>query len=49
MTDEQLTQKFRGLAGRKLSEERLQAVLDRVWRLDGGGSLASLFESVRMT
>jgi 2-methylcitrate dehydratase len=48
MNDAQLTEKFRGLAGRKLPPERLQAVLDRIWRIDSDGDLAGLFGALQI-
>lgn len=48
MSDAQLIEKFRALAGRKLSPAQLDAVLDRVWRIDDGGDLRSLFEAMQV-
>ena len=48
MSDAQLIEKFRGLAGRKLAPARLDAILDRVWRIDDGGDLRSLFEEMQV-
>ena len=38
MTDAQVVEKFRGLAGRKLSPARMQKVLDRVWKIETIGN-----------
>jgi 2-methylcitrate dehydratase len=43
MSDAQVVDKFRGLAGRKLKPERMQAVLDRVWRLESDENWTALF------
>jgi 2-methylcitrate dehydratase len=48
MTDQQLLDKFRGLAGRKLPPSRLQAVLDRVWRIDSDGDWPKLFGELQI-
>jgi 2-methylcitrate dehydratase len=48
MTDAQVVEKFRGLAGRKLPPARLQSVLDRLWRIDDEGDLNSLFEELHI-
>jgi 2-methylcitrate dehydratase len=48
MSDAQLIEKFRGLAGRKLAPARLDAILDRVWRIDDGGDLRSLFDEMQV-
>jgi 2-methylcitrate dehydratase len=48
MSDAQLIEKFRGLAGRKLAPARLDAILDRVWRIDDGGDLRSLFDELQV-
>jgi 2-methylcitrate dehydratase PrpD len=48
MNDAELIEKFRGLAGRKLAPERLDAILDRVWRIDDGGDLRALFDEIRI-
>jgi 2-methylcitrate dehydratase len=48
MSDAELIEKFRGLAGRKLAPERLDAILDRVWRIDDGGDLRALFDEIRI-
>jgi 2-methylcitrate dehydratase len=48
MSDAQLIEKFRGLAGRKLATARLDAILDRVWRIDDDGDLRALFDDLRV-
>ena len=48
MSDAQVVEKFRGLAGRKLSPEKLQKVLDRVWKIENDKDWASLFDDVRV-
>jgi 2-methylcitrate dehydratase len=48
MSDDQLVEKFRGLAGRKLAPVRLQTILDRLWEIDNNGDLPSLFDALRI-
>ena len=48
MSDDQLVDKFRGLAGRKLAPAQLEAILDRLWRIDNNGDLPSLFDALRI-
>ena len=48
MSDAQVVEKFRGLAGRKLPPERLQMILDRVWKIDSDAAWPSLFEELRI-
>jgi len=48
MSDEQLIEKFRGLAGRKLPAARLQTVLDRLWRFESEHDLPSLFDELQV-
>ena len=48
MSDDQLVDKFRGLAGRKLAPAQLEAILDRLWRIDNSGDLPSLFDTLRI-
>jgi 2-methylcitrate dehydratase len=48
MTDAQLIEKFRGLAGRKLSAARLDHILDRVWRIDSDRQWATLLDELRI-
>ncbi|MEA2979695.1 MAG: 2-methylcitrate dehydratase [Alphaproteobacteria bacterium] len=46
MTDAQVVEKFLGLAGRKLKPERVQTVLDRVWKMDSEKEWAALFDEL---
>jgi 2-methylcitrate dehydratase len=46
MSDAQVVEKFRGLAGRKLSAERMQKVLDRVWKIENDSDWWSLFDEL---
>ena len=48
MSDAQLVDKFRGLAGRKLSSKRMEKILDRVWKFENDGDWASLFDELRI-
>jgi 2-methylcitrate dehydratase PrpD len=48
MSDAQVVEKFRGLAGRKLTPERLQKVLDRVWKIESDANWTALFEELRI-
>ena len=48
MTDAQIVEKFRGLAGRKLPPERLQKVLDRVWKIESDKDWPELFDDLRV-
>jgi 2-methylcitrate dehydratase len=48
MSDAQLIEKFHGLASRKLPADRLQAILDRLWRFENERDLPSLFEALRV-
>lgn len=48
MNDEQMVEKFRGLAGRKLSPAQVQNALDRVWNIDNDGAWATLFDDLRI-
>jgi len=48
MTDAQLVDKFRGLAGRKLSPKRMENILDRVWKFENDDDWASLFDELRV-
>jgi 2-methylcitrate dehydratase len=48
MSDAQVIEKFRGLAGRKLPPERLAKVLDRVWKIETDGDWATLFDELRI-
>jgi len=48
MNDAQMVEKFRGLAGRKLSPAQVQNTLDRVWNIDNDGAWATLFDELRI-
>ena len=48
MSDAQLADKFRGLAGRKLSSKRIEKILDRVWKFENDDDWASLFDELRV-
>jgi 2-methylcitrate dehydratase len=48
MSDAQVIEKFRGLAGRKLSPERLQKVLDRVWKIESDANWSALFDELQI-
>jgi 2-methylcitrate dehydratase len=48
MSDAQLIEKFKGLAGRKLKPAQLQKVLDRVWTIDSDPQWTALFDDVRV-
>jgi 2-methylcitrate dehydratase PrpD len=48
MSDEQLMQKFRGLAGRKLTAAQMQKVVDRVWKIDSDANWPMLFADMRV-
>jgi 2-methylcitrate dehydratase len=48
MTDAQVVDKFRGLAGRKLKPERMQKVLDRIWKIDSDDNWTALFDELRL-
>jgi 2-methylcitrate dehydratase PrpD len=48
MSDAQVVDKFRGLAGRKLPAARLDPILERLWRFEGEADLASLFDALRI-
>jgi 2-methylcitrate dehydratase len=48
MSDEQVVEKFRGLAGRKLPAARLQNILDRVWGIENDDDWACLFNELRI-
>jgi 2-methylcitrate dehydratase len=43
MTDGQVVEKFKGLAGRKLKPAQLDKVLDRVWRIEDDREWTALF------
>jgi 2-methylcitrate dehydratase len=46
MSDAQVIEKFHGLAGRKLKPERMQIILDRVWKIDSDAKWATLFDEM---
>ena len=48
MSDAQVVEKFRGLAGRKLAPARLEKVLDRMWKIDSDADWPSLFDELRL-
>ena len=48
MSDAQVVEKFRGLAGRKLPPERLQKILDRVWKIESDAHWPSLFDALQL-
>ena len=48
MSDAQVIEKFKGLAGRKLPPEQLQKVLDRAWRIESDPQWTTLFDELRV-
>jgi 2-methylcitrate dehydratase PrpD len=48
MSDAQVVEKFRGLAGRKLAPARMEKVLDRMWTIDSDAGWPSLFDDLRL-
>jgi 2-methylcitrate dehydratase PrpD len=48
MSDAQVVEKFRGLAGRKLAPAQLEKILDRMWKIDGDADWPSLFDELRV-
>jgi len=48
MSDAQVVEKFRGLAGRKLAPARLEKVLERIWKIDSDAEWPSLFDELRL-
>src|SRR5438477_8139944 len=48
MSDAQVVDKFKGLAGRKLPPAQLQKVLDRVWRIESDPQWMALFDELRI-
>ena len=48
MSDAQVIEKFRGLAGRKLSPAQMQKVLDRAWQIESDGEWPKLFEELQV-
>ncbi len=48
MSDEEVNDKFRQLALRKLSPERVERALDRIWCLEASPSAGDIFELFRI-
>ena len=48
MSDEEIGDKFRGVAGRALDEARVTRLLDTLWRLDSATSLDAVFDAARV-
>jgi 2-methylcitrate dehydratase len=48
MTDEEVSAKFRMLAGRKLPKAQVERALETMWAFDKAAGLDALFESVRI-
>jgi hypothetical protein len=48
MSDAQVTEKFRGLAGRKLAPRRVDQTLDRLWHIEAERTLAPLLDTLRL-
>ena len=48
MSDEEVNDKFRQLASRKLSPTRAERALDRIWCLEGSPSASDIFELFRI-
>ena len=48
MTDEEVSDKFRMLAGRKLDKRQVERALEVMWAFDTAAGLDPLFESVRI-
>jgi 2-methylcitrate dehydratase len=48
MSDAQVFDKFKGLAGRKLPPAQLQKVLDRAWRIESDPHWTTLFDELRI-
>jgi len=47
MSDDEVNNKFRGLAQRTLSKEHVERALDALWKLDTAAGLDAIFEAVR--
>ncbi len=47
MSDEEVNDKYRGVARRTLSKERVERALDALWHLDTAANLDAIFEAVR--
>jgi 2-methylcitrate dehydratase len=48
MTDAEVSDKFRMLAGRKLPKEQVERALETIWAFDAAKGLDALFESIRI-
>jgi 2-methylcitrate dehydratase len=48
MSDAQVVEKFKGLAGRKLKDAQLQKVLDRAWKIEDDGEWPKLFDELQV-
>ena len=48
MSDAQVVEKFRGLAGRKIAPARMQKILDRLWKIESDDNWPALFEELRI-
>jgi 2-methylcitrate dehydratase len=48
MSDDQIVEKFRGLAGRKLGPAQLEHVLNRLWRIEADPEWPSLFKDLQL-
>jgi 2-methylcitrate dehydratase len=48
MTDAQVVEKFRGLAGRKLAPVQMEKILDRIWKIDTDENWTALFDELRV-
>jgi len=48
MSDEEVNEKFRSLAGRALPKERIERALGRFWKLDEAAELGGIFDAVQV-
>lgn len=48
MNDEQVLEKFKGLAGRKLGPAQVQKVAGRIWQIDSDPNWRTLFDEMRI-
>jgi 2-methylcitrate dehydratase len=48
MTDAQVVEKFRGLAGRKLAPAQMEKILDRIWKIENDENWTALFDELRV-
>jgi 2-methylcitrate dehydratase PrpD len=48
MTDAQVVDKFKGLAGRKLAPQVLERVLERLWRIEADPQWATVFQDLEV-